>query len=188
MNRRSRFVTGLVAVTFVVSGCYGPFNLTRRLYQWNGQIAGKWEKEFVFILLAWAPVYGLAIAGDAVIFNSMEFWTGRNPVDPPGKGQSALPQTKRLARSDEEALLTYTPAVDGATLLIQQFRAGRPAGSLRLEHRDGGTVGSDADGTVLFTADTLPDGTVRVRDREGKVVASYAADEAERLLAAGRRW
>ena len=188
MPRTNRMMVGLVAGMLAMSGCYGPFNLTRRLYQWNGQINGKWEKEFVFILLAWAPVYGLTVVGDAVVFNSMEFWTGKNPVDPPGKGHSELPHTKRLARGNQEALLAYTPTAHSAQLLIQQFQAGQPAGSLRLEQRDGLTIGSEADGTTLLTAQTLPDGSILVRDREGKVVASYSAREVERVLAAAARW
>ncbi len=188
MPRTNRMMVGLVAGMLAMSGCYGPFNLTRRLYQWNGQINGKWEKEFVFILLAWAPVYGLAILGDGVVFNSMEFWTGKNPVDPPGRGHSELPHTKRLARGDQEALLTYTPSGDSAQLLIQQFQAGQSAGSLRLEQRNGMTIGSDADGKLLFTAQTLPDGSVLVRDSKGNVVASYSARQVERALAATTRW
>jgi len=184
MWRGHRIGLGLVALALVASGCYGPFNLTRRLYNWNGQIQGKWEKEFVFILLAWAPVYSLAVLGDAIVFNSMEFWTGNNPVDPPGKERGALPQTKRLARGSQEALLTYTPIADSSRLLIQQFQSGQPAGSLRLERRDGMTIGSDADGKMLFTAQTLPDGGVLVRDSEGRVVASYSARQAEQVLAA----
>ena len=86
MSWRRRFGIGMAAMALAASGCYGPFNLTRRLYNWNGQVSpGRWEKEFVFIVLAYIPVYGLAIAGDAIVFNSMEFWTGNNPVEPPSK-------------------------------------------------------------------------------------------------------
>ena len=85
MWRTRRVTLGMLALALFLSGCYGPFNLTRRLYQWNGQVQGKWEKEFMFLLLAWAPVYGLTVAGDAIVFNSMEFWTGKNPVDSPAR-------------------------------------------------------------------------------------------------------
>ena len=85
MKSSRRIGAGMLAAALLVSGCYGPFNLTRRLYRWNGQVGTKWENEFVFLLLGLAPVYSLAVAGDAVVFNSMEFWTGNNPVDPPMK-------------------------------------------------------------------------------------------------------
>src|SRR3989338_7507432 len=122
MQRSHRIGIGLLALALFVSGCYGPFNLTRRLYRWNGQVGTtKWEREFIFVLLAWLPIYGLTVLGDAVVFNSMEFWTGNNPVDPPGasKKKSGLPRTKHIARGDTEALLTYTPSAAGTQLSIE---------------------------------------------------------------------
>ena len=104
-SRGHRVTAGLVALALLTSGCYGPFNLTRRLHAWNGTISDKWGREFMFVILAWVPVYGLVALGDAVVFNSIEFWTGDNPVDPPGK-HAALPQTRRIARGHDEALLT----------------------------------------------------------------------------------
>lgn len=166
----------------VFNGCYGPFNLTRRLYQWNGQVGTKWEREFMFILLAWAPVYGLAVLGDAVVFNSMEFWTGDNPVDPPSGKRGALPNTKRVARGQAEAILTYVPTDGAEQLLVQQFQAGAPSGSLRLERRDGMTAGIDAEGRTLFTARTLPDGQVVVHDGHGRLLALYGSEQADHLM------
>ena len=89
MRYSHRGGVALVALGLLVSGCYGPFNLTRRLYQWNSQVGDKWEKELVFLLLVALPVYELTALGDAIVFNSMEFWTGRNPVEPPMMKNSA---------------------------------------------------------------------------------------------------
>ena len=182
---RTRVGMGWMALVLMVSsGCYGPFNLTRRLYQWNGQIgATKWEREFMFILLAWAPVYGLAVAGDAIVFNSMEFWTGNNPVDPPSdKRRGALPKTKRVVRGKEEAILTYVPKGDGAELLVQRFLEGHPAGSLRIERKDGRTIGTDAEGRVVLSAQTLADGHVAIHDGNGRLLSLYGSDQADRLM------
>ena len=171
MSRALRTGIVLVALGLLTSGCFGPFNLTRRLYRWNEQVQGKWEQEFMFILLAWVPVYGLAVLGDAVVFNSMEFWTGKNPVDPPMSAGINRPATKRIVRGEAEAVLTYTPSVsDAPELLVEQFRDGRSAGHLRLERRDGVTVGSDDTGRTLFIARTRADGGVDVQDADGKPV------------------
>ena len=186
MHRPSRFGVGLLALALFVSGCYGPFNLTRRLYQWNGQVGTKWEREFVFILLAWLPVYGLTVLGDAVVFNSIEFWTGNNPVDPPGmahQGHSALPRTKRIVRGDAEAVLAYHLNSSGAQLLVEQFRQQQPAGTLAIQQQDGMTVGIDADGQVLFTARSLPNGSMLVCDRFGQPVATYPSGQVDQFLA-----
>jgi hypothetical protein len=62
-------------------GCYGPFNATRNLWKWNGSIEGKWGQEGVFLLCSIIPVYGLFMLGDALIFNSIQFWGGDNPIE-----------------------------------------------------------------------------------------------------------
>ena len=186
MSRQQRIGAALLGLAMFASGCYGPFNLTRRVHQWNSQVGDKWVQEMMFIVLVWAPVYELAALGDAVLFNTIEFWGGKNPVAPLAMGRSGLPQTKRLARGEAEAVLTYTPGAD-AQFLIEQFQRGQPAGSLRVEQRDGMTVGLDAENHILFTAQTLPDGSLVVRDASGKTLATYSARQVDRLLAKANR-
>lgn len=78
---RSHRLSGLVLVmSLVISGCYGPFNLTRQVHHFNGQAGDKYVNELIFISFAILPVYTGAAFLDAVLFNSIEFWTGRNPV------------------------------------------------------------------------------------------------------------
>ncbi len=91
-----------------------------------------------------------------------------------------------MVRGHDEALLFYAEASDGPQLSIEQFHQGQPAGSLRIQQQDGMTVGFDASGHVLFTAQSLPDGGVVVADAHGKQLAAYSADEVERALALTR--
>ncbi|MDP3702966.1 MAG: DUF3332 family protein [Candidatus Omnitrophota bacterium] len=188
MRQTHRGVAVLLAAGVLISGCYGPFNLTRRLYQWNGQVGDKWEKELVFLLLVALPVYQLTTFGDAVVFNSMEFWTGRNPVDPPGSRKSALPssQTKRLVRGDQEVLLTYASTPAGANLLIEQFRRGQGVGGFRVEQRNGRTAGYDDDGRLLFTAATRTEGGIVIHDGSGQQVALYSAEQVQQFVDSAR--
>ncbi|HUT85471.1 MAG TPA: DUF3332 family protein [Elusimicrobiales bacterium] len=78
----------LILGMFSMTGCYGKFKLTSGL---NGVVTniskgekpgtGKhWVAEGLFLLFAILPVYAIAILGDAIIFNSVEFWTGDNPL------------------------------------------------------------------------------------------------------------
>lgn len=67
---------GLVAST----GCFGSFSATRKLYTYNKSMGDKWVQEFVFLAFTLIPVYSIVAAGDALIFNSVEFWTGDNPI------------------------------------------------------------------------------------------------------------
>jgi hypothetical protein len=83
MRRKSRFGATLLAVAMLATGCYGPFTLTKKLHSWNGQVSeNKWAVEGVFLVTAvLLPVYGIATLADAIFFNSVEFWTGSNPLD-----------------------------------------------------------------------------------------------------------
>lgn len=71
----------VLAVCVLSSGCYGPFNLTRKLHKWNGEIGNKYVNEGVFLGLALLHVYTFAALGDVLIFNTVEFWGGKNPVN-----------------------------------------------------------------------------------------------------------
>ena len=68
-------------------------------------------------------------------------------------------------------------------LTLQFFDGGEANGALRFERRDGEpTVARDADGRVLFSAQTLLDGSVLVSDAAGREVALYSPDQVEQLL------
>jgi hypothetical protein len=73
----------LLAVTVLTTSCYGPFQATRNLWKWNADVStNKWAQEGMFLVLAIIPVYGLFMLGDAIIFNSIVFWGGSNPISP----------------------------------------------------------------------------------------------------------
>lgn len=79
--RKSILLTvAALALGLTASSCYGPFKLTKRIYHWNGSFEGKWAKEGMFLVLHIIPVYGIGMLGDGLIFNSIEFWGGNNPI------------------------------------------------------------------------------------------------------------
>lgn len=73
-----------VAIVGLLAGpsCYGPFRLTKQVHKFNGNFEEKWVSEVVFLGCIILPVYGLAMLGDGLIFNSIEFWGGKNPIEP----------------------------------------------------------------------------------------------------------
>ncbi len=182
MGRSHRISAGLVALSLMLSGCYGPFNLTKRLYWWNGAVGDKWENEVVFLLLLVVPAYGVASLADAVIFNSMEFWTGTNPVNPPQASDAAPLQIRRITRGSDQVVLTRLDEAQRRTLTVALLKDGRETGTLRFGHRVGGpTSVEDAQGRVLMSAQVLADGKMLVTNNAGQQVARYTADEVERL-------
>lgn len=62
------------------TGCYGSFELTKKVYDWNGSIEDKFVRSIVFFALCVIPVYPLAAFVDAVFLNLIEFWSGSNPI------------------------------------------------------------------------------------------------------------
>lgn len=63
------------------SGCYGSYTATRKLHSWNGRATGdKFANSAIHLGLIIIPVYELALIGDFLIFNTIEFWTGDNPM------------------------------------------------------------------------------------------------------------
>ncbi|WP_372754947.1 DUF3332 domain-containing protein [Labilibaculum sp.] len=62
------------------TGCYGPFRLTKNLHEWNSTVGDKFINALVFFAFIVIPVYQVAIFIDGVVLNTIEFWTGDNPV------------------------------------------------------------------------------------------------------------
>jgi hypothetical protein len=70
--------------TALLGSCIGPNRAFRSLNSWNTRATdSKWWNEAIHVALWVVPVYELALAGDIVIFNSVEFWGGNNPIKEP---------------------------------------------------------------------------------------------------------
>lgn len=76
-------VLALVA-TLGVSGCIGQYNAFRTIQSWNTRATdNKWANSVINVAFWVVPVYPLALAGDFFVFNTVEFWSGKNPLDSP---------------------------------------------------------------------------------------------------------
>lgn len=179
MRRPHVMAVGLVALGMMVSGCYGPFHLTRKVWAFNRDVSdNKWVVEIAFLVMNVVPIYHVAGIADALLFNSLEFWTGNNPLT---EGQ-AKAQTRRIVRNNNEFLLKREAGPSGDELVIEQFKDGQSAGSFRFAREGDRTIARSGDGAVLFNAETGADGRVTITDASGKHMASYSGDEAQRLL------
>ena len=70
-----------LAAAFTFTACYGSYGLTTKLYKWNGTLGNKWLNSCVHFLMWIIPVYPIC-AGliDGLVLNTVEFWSGSNPV------------------------------------------------------------------------------------------------------------
>lgn len=62
-------------------GCIGNFVLTKKILNWNQRVSSnKWINEIIFVVMVIIPVYGACVLVDGIVLNSVEFWTGSNPL------------------------------------------------------------------------------------------------------------
>ena len=70
----------LLSGSLMFSSCIGSFGLTNKLFSWNKGVGEKWVNEVVFVAFCILPVYEVSLIADALVINSIEFWTGSNPM------------------------------------------------------------------------------------------------------------
>ena len=66
--------------SMLLPSCIGSFTLTNKLLTWNRQIGNKFVNELVFFAFWVLPVYEVSALADVLVLNSIEFWSGSNPV------------------------------------------------------------------------------------------------------------
>lgn len=88
---KRNFLTVAIAVTLAssltLSSCIGSFSLTGKLLNWNRQVGNKFVNELVFFAFWILPVYEVSALADILVLNSIEFWSGSNPV---AKGKKVI--------------------------------------------------------------------------------------------------
>lgn len=79
MKKTISKLLALSVVSVALSGCVGSNAVTGYVMNFNLKaVDNRYARGGLNMLLA--PVYGLSVAADYVIFNSLEFWTGSNPL------------------------------------------------------------------------------------------------------------
>lgn len=154
----------LVASVGLMSiGCYGSFNLTKKVYNWNGTMEGKWVKELVFLVLNIVPVYGVAGFIDVLVLNSIEFWTGNNPMTSTIKSEDGT----TVAFNAENKTMTICYGDKSFTVV----------------NNDGRATVKDAEGNILAIMESDANGGMVMKDSSGKVLATYSQSEVSAMLA-----
>ena len=149
MRRRTTALLLALAMLSTTSlGCIGHFGLSGKVREFNLETTeDRWGREILFVCLYIIPVYPFAGMLDILIFNSVEFWTGENPInDKP----SVTPLSFREVESE-----------DGSRMLM----------TLR-EDRSIDVELEDAYGQRYFMNLIQTPNGVAARDRTGDIVAS----------------
>mgnify|MGYP000051424745 FL=1 len=74
-------ICAILSGSLLFSSCIGSFGLWNGLKDWNQGVGTKFVNEIVFLAFNIIPVYGVAYLADILVLNSIEFWSGSNPVE-----------------------------------------------------------------------------------------------------------
>lgn len=101
-----RWALVLVTVSaLMLPSCIGKFALTKKMLAWNNTVGSKFVNELVFFAFWILPVYEVSALADLLVINSIEFWSGNNPID-------TAPRTVKT----DAGTVTVTPDSKGYTV------------------------------------------------------------------------
>ncbi len=167
-RRRMLLALGL----FGLAGCWGSFNLTGRVYDWNGSFGSKWASWAVFVVFILIPVYGTLLFIDAIVLNTIEFFSGNNPVH----RNADLGNGHRLVMHGEAGSSTMNVEHYEHDRLVRVFKIEKLADDeVRILDRQGRAR--------LHVAGHR--GGARLRDEQGRTVADLARETHDAALDAG---
>ncbi len=172
-------VTSLVLVGFltVSAACYGPFNLTRNVYHWNSNIKGsgevneKWMKEIVFFGMIVIPVYMFSALLDAFVFNSIQFWSGDNPVKLTRDAEGYIHE---VHLSDTTISVVWLEDHRLAALTYRQ--QGQITKTARIVEQGGGFRIVEDGESPVYVGEFSVDGGVNILDRDCRLVDHVSSD------------
>lgn len=113
-------VTLALAVALGVSsltGCMGHMEATGMVTKVNLKaVDNRYGRAGLFVLLS--PVYAIASVGDLFIFNTIEFWTGKNPIS--GKGAVVDTKANTVIRVNDDLHGSLTKAPVQANIQLDE--------------------------------------------------------------------
>lgn len=172
MKRTStRWTVSLILAILIstIGGCYGSFNLVKKVHKWNGTFGDKFVNEIGFLVLNIVPVYGVAAFVDAVVLNSIEFWTGRNPSSSSNETIVPLDENNSLTlRGSDQTMVLTTKTAKGTVQYV-------------FEKSADGTLVKDPGGKVLARCVMTDAGAMRIYDGSGAFVAECSAAKIQAL-------
>jgi hypothetical protein len=184
MKRSSRLLATLCLAVFSLqlSGCFGKFSLTRAMWDFNKNISSnKFVQWAVFLVMVIVPVYSIGTLVDALVINSIEFWTGENPVSSAGGADS----NTRVVRLGPGQTLRMSREPGSDVMKVELEREGQPATVRYFEPLNDGMVVRDEAGALLIQAREQVDGAVTVTDATGATMALHSPEavaQARQLL------
>lgn len=152
----------LLGGSVLFSSCIGSFGIWNQLKSWNENIGNKFVNEIVFLAFHVIPVYEVAYLADVLVLNSIEFWSGSNPL-------SDIGSSKTIQGTNGE--YTITTNKNGYTIT----KAGEENTPLDLVYNyENNTWNAVAEGESYELVAMNEDGTLTVKQANGADVTVTA--------------
>jgi hypothetical protein len=174
--RRARWIIPLTIIGLapLMLSCYGQFPMTHAVYQMNGnagknlgedRTGHKLVQSVVMWVLVIIPVYPIAMFGDAVILNLIEFWSGDAVNISSTQERDGVQVALKSAASGREVVMTVSR--NGKLLTEQHMNKVSPT---TFEMRD---ASGQLTGTMLKTST----GDIQLNDAQGRTIRTLAAKD-----------
>lgn len=148
----------ILSGSIICSSCIGSFGLWSSLKDWNNNIGNKFVNEIVFLAFHIVPVYEVAYLADVIVLNSIEFWSGSNPLTDVGsvktvKGESG----EYLVQTNEDGYTITKKGEEDKPLTL-------------IYDKEKNTWNASAEGQTFELITMNEDGTITFKQQDGTPV------------------
>jgi hypothetical protein len=82
---KKQLTAAALTLSLLTASCLGPNNAFNSIHNWNARVTDSDAlKEVLFLGMVIIPVYPITLLGDYLIFNTIDYWGGENPISDPG--------------------------------------------------------------------------------------------------------
>lgn len=161
MKRRvSILAISLLLISSLGTGCIGNFGLSGEVRKFNLETTEeRWGREILFVCLYIIPIYPFAGALDIIIFNSIEFWTGKNPIN----GSKSVSPVSLNEWTTEDGTKIAMKRLPDDSIDVTLLSLNGDERYFNLTRTDEGVAARDAAGNIIVSAGDLP--LVEIEDR-----------------------
>jgi hypothetical protein len=155
-NMKSRLSILAISMLLILSmgtGCIGNFGLSGKVRKFNLETSqDRWGREIVFVVLYVIPVYPFAGFLDIVVFNSIEFWTGTNPIN----GSASVTPIAMDEWTTEDGTKVTMQGLPDNSIDVNVVKPNGDTRFFNLTRTDEGVTARDEAGDVIVSTADLP--------------------------------
>ncbi len=164
MKKNTLTVAAVLAIAAMLpmQSCIGSFSLTHKVLSWNNQVGSKFVNELVFFAFWILPVYEVTAIADVIVLNSIEFWSGNNPVE----------ASTKVVDTDQGR---YYIACDGKGYTISAPNGDEVRLDFEAETQTWSVMAADGEAFPFMTM--IDDTHVKMVDKEGNMLLTELSEQ-----------